>query len=193
MQTLRLQTRAAHERIECAVDVERRLKSRAGYEALLTYFHGFFAPFEDVLAGACDWRTLGVDYEARRKAGSLQGDLLALGLSDARIEALPRCSRLPRPDGPAQALGCLYVLEGSTLGGQIVGRLLREALPEESRIAGRFFEGYGPENGRMWRAFGAAVESFAGRYGGQAAMAAAANETFTCLSDWFLEVPYVEE
>jgi heme oxygenase len=58
----------------------------------------------------------------------------------------------------AQALGMLYVLEGSTMGLQVVRKQLQLRHPEV-QLAGRFMLGYGPDTGRHWREFLAHLES----------------------------------
>jgi heme oxygenase len=60
----------------------------------------------------------------------------------------------------AHALGLLYVLEGATLGGQLLRRRLGPALglTEERGLA--FFTAYGAEVGPMWRAFADALARF---------------------------------
>jgi heme oxygenase len=63
-------------------------------------------------------------------------------------------------DSWAHALGVLYVLEGSTLGLQVVRKQLQDVHPA-LRDAGRFMLGYGPDTGRHWRDFLAQFESLA--------------------------------
>ncbi len=83
----------------------------------------------------------------------LRRDLRQLGLSSADLEQLPDCDRLPRLPTPAQTLGSMYVVEGATLGGQVVQRLLRERLDERIGCALSFFNSYGPQVGAQWRDF----------------------------------------
>jgi heme oxygenase len=84
------------------------------------------------------------------KAEWLNDDLRALG-SPGRVAG---ASRVPAPQVASypQALGVLYVLEGSTLGLQVV----RKRLPADhlaQTVAGRFLLGYGQETGARWRSF----------------------------------------
>jgi len=62
------------------------------------------------------------DYESRRKLPLLSQDLVALGASAEELDRLPRCQGLPACDEPAAAMGYLYVMEGATLGGQMLLR-----------------------------------------------------------------------
>ena len=54
-------------------------------------------------------------------------------------------------NGPLDAVGCLYVLEGSTLGGQIILRRAAERLGIDADTGAGFFHGYGAQTGAMWR------------------------------------------
>lgn len=106
--------------------------------------HRLHAPLERALAA---W--LPPDWVAQRlrKAAWLRRDLRALGVPDdaAEAEITPVASW-------AEALGVLYVLEGGTLGLQVVRKRLQADHPA-LHAAGRFMVGYGPDTGRQWRAF----------------------------------------
>lgn len=52
LQRLRHETAHLHERIERTLDLPVRLASLPAYTALLTRFHGFYAPLEDRVAGS---------------------------------------------------------------------------------------------------------------------------------------------
>jgi hypothetical protein len=53
----------------------------------------------------------------------------------------------------AAAIGVQYVLEGSSLGGQILSRQLKNALGFTSHHGGCFFAGYGDETSARWKNF----------------------------------------
>ena len=53
----------------------------------------------------------------------------------------------------AKALGCLYVLEGATLGGVLIARHVRASLGFDGDAGSAFYLGYGPRTGAMWRGF----------------------------------------
>ncbi len=81
-----------------------------------------------------------------------------------------------------QALGCLYVLEGSTLGGQVVTRYLAGVPSMEDVTWFSFFSSYGAEVGPMWQEFGEFLTVHA--RGDDEAIVRAACETFTTLACW---------
>ena len=77
----------------------------------------------------------------------LKEDLRALGRTSQR-SALA----IPRIASPAEALGSLYVLEGSTLGLRLIEKRLSPGHPALAD-AGHFIRGYGPDNGIRWKNF----------------------------------------
>jgi heme oxygenase len=177
MAELREATREHHDRIERRVDLTRRLASLQDYRELLARLHGFYAPMEVALephAGAI----AGLDFHGRRKAALLLEDIAALGGGEG-----PAAGGLPDVASPEHALGVLYVLEGSTLGGAVIGRMARERLGVTRERGARFFGAYGGSVGSRWRAFGAAVEDHTGGTA-PAAMRAAAIGCFESLEGW---------
>ena len=95
---------------------------------------------------------------------------------------------LPAPRSAAQALGCLYVIEGSTLGGRELARRLDHLLPPGSDAGRRFLLGHGPRHGTMWREFCAALEQCGDTPEGRAEMTGAALAAFAVFGDWFAAV-----
>lgn len=158
---LKARTRAHHERIEAGLNITARLSSPERYRALLKRFLGFYDPVERRIASLPEWASLSLNFERRRKAAWLRKDLRALGMSDDKLEQLPVCARLPAIGGMPQALGCMYVLEGATLGGQLISRQLRGDLSLDASNGAAFFNSYGAETGRMWKEFGAFLEAYA--------------------------------
>ena len=70
----------------------------------------------------CGWRLVSspLGFPLRARSELIESDLLALGLSRREIAELPRCTDLPRLSCPEDLAGCLYVLEGACLGGQVI-------------------------------------------------------------------------
>lgn len=154
LKTLREQTRHEHESLELELDLFHRITSRAAYRKLLEGFLRVHRPLEHELATAVDWQALGWDFDARRKTAWLVEDLAAMGDGMEPGDE----SRFMRPEISLHtlggAIGCLYVMEGSTLGGQVISRHLEASLHITPENGGRFFHGYGPRTVEAWRAFG---------------------------------------
>ena len=58
-------------------------------------------------------------------------------------------------DSTHTCLGALYVLEGATLGGQVLRREMAQRLGVNADNGGAFLDVYGAETGRRWRYPGA--------------------------------------
>lgn len=178
---LKAQTRREHAAIEGTLGLTDPALTLAAYRQRVAQFYGYFKPLEARFAarGAPDWP---IDLAPRRKLALLDADLRSLGL-DAVM--LPLCTRLPACDTLAGGLGCLYVLEGSTLGGQVIGMHLRSTLGIGPDTGARYFHGYGEQTAAMWKSLRAAVSAFAGDCPAtQEAVIASANSTFRSLRHW---------
>ncbi len=127
--------------------------------------------------------------DGRRKACLLARDLRALGTSAAEVAALPRFADLPTLETPAEALGCLYVLEGATLGGQVVARLVAGRFGFDRGSGCAFFASYGERVGSMWRELGAALVTFTDTTGDDEAVVRSACATFATFERWFAPLP----
>ena len=149
---LRLVTRDAHLRLEAEVDFDGRLTSLEVYRFFLEDFFRFVRPVEAVLDGL-DLKKLGIDYSSRRKTSWIETDLKDLGHTSESLEHLQSFEELPELTEPVEALGAMYVLEGSSLGRQVMLSKLAERLNIRPDWAGHFFSGYGKETGAMWRSF----------------------------------------
>ena len=105
------------------------------------------------------------------KSARARADLTALGAT-----ASPLVVSVPRL-GRAEALGALYVLEGSSLGGRVLLRLLRERHGPGLPVS--YLEGYGAATSSMWRALASALEAYGGDARVADRMVAGASQCFT--------------
>ena len=180
---LKTETATAHERLEDRLALLKPDWEPSAYRRLLERFYGYYAALEPVLASA--GATTGMVGPERAKTPRLPADLVALGLDEAAIDASPRCTALPALDSAAKALGCLYVVEGSTLGGQVLARHFASALGVTPDAGCAFFSGYGRETGARWGAFVAALDAL-DTPAVRAEAPTAALETFETLEAWLL-------
>lgn len=148
---LRQATSPFHEAVEKHVDVLRPDVASAEYRDLLGRFYGFYAPLELRMAEVPSLNAACPDYPKRRKTARLEQDLCELGLSADAVARLPRCTELPALATVADALGCLYVTEGATLGGAIISRHVFTVLGITAETGCAFFTSYGEERGSMWK------------------------------------------
>lgn len=157
---LKQRTAPAHEMLEqqpalAALSAGRL--TRAGYAAVLSVFRDWYAMAEPWIAARIG-PLAPPDLPARLiKTGRLRADLAELAELVELVDLNPVTARtaaiaLPDMKDPRAALGLLYVMEGATLGGQIILRRLA-ASPETATLPTRFFTAYGGENGLFWRRF----------------------------------------
>lgn len=181
---LRAHTRSHHEHIERVLDLPASVRSRDDYMRLLMRFYGFYAPMEATLSEYAP-ELLRVDIQVfpRLKASKLRGDLQLLGLGTGAIDALARCRSLPSITSWQHALGSLYVLEGSTLGGQVIAEDLRSRLGI-GREEMHFLLAYDDQTGSFWQTFVQAVNALELSDAGVANALQGAEDTFEALTCW---------
>jgi heme oxygenase len=182
MLALKQATRSAHHRIELALPFFDAGLTRARYIRVLQALYGFYAPVERLCELAVGPSEAPLELRTRRKIPLLDADLAVLGQPRRDLAALPSCRLLPTVTLASQALGVLYVLEGATLGGQIIARRLHELLGIDALGGAAFFASYGDRTREMWRRFAAQVERAPGF--DLAAALGAAVQTFETLEGW---------
>lgn len=177
---LRAVTTVAHSRLERDLDLLRPPLSRARFTALLIQFWGFHAASEPAIRrhGASAHLMGG-----RYRLDILARDLQSAGLSSGEIEALPQCAAAGRLCLSVEgALGSLYVMEGSTLGGRLISRALSEVswLPPGGLV---YFNPYGSRTAAMWRGFQSELTAHSSP-AADPLIEASALDTFAVLHDW---------
>ena len=185
LKKLKEDTREQHEGLEEAVDILNGDFSLDDYERVLIKFYRFYRAMEPALP-AVELAENGFDIEGRRKLQSLENDLKQLGIFE-KASLVPAWDKAPKPDSAAKACGSVYVLEGATLGGQVIGRSLRDRLGITPENGGSFFYSYGPEVGPKWKEFGAVITEFAEKNGDDESIIQAAKDTFDGFKDCFSE------
>ena len=180
LQDLRAGTAELHIALEKRLPFFSDTLDTPAFERLMQAYYGFYQPLEQALlaSGAIpdDFNLL-----PRLKADTLRADLRALG---ATADDLPLCEDLPVIDSSAASLGVLYVLEGATLGGQILRREIAARLNLDADNGAAFLDVYGAATGRRWREF---IEYLSNRpmaASERAAVVSAAQITFSCFEQW---------
>ncbi|SDG45422.1 biliverdin-producing heme oxygenase [Klenkia brasiliensis] len=187
MRRLRTATATEHQQLEDTLDLMDDGLTVARLTTVLQRMHAFWVAAEaglDSWAAAHPAIAAGLDWADRRRAGLFAADLAALG-------AVPAADPLPEVPAPAstdEALGAMYVLEGSTLGGVFIDRHLA-ALPG---LAGagpvRAFSPYGEATGARWAAFRRATREHVTRGGDADVVVGAARRTFVLMAQWCADV-----
>jgi heme oxygenase len=177
---LRSRTQDAHSALEAQLGLLEQPASTEYYAHLLSRFLGFHLVWEQDIK---TFSALDRELEMRSRIRQLRHDLKTLGLTEPEIGAVPLCGDAHRlTANEAHALGSFYVLEGSTLGGQVITKhLLSERwLPAEGL---RYFNPYGSRTGEMWRSFRRWLEIQAQHHAAND-IVAGARATFVVLQKW---------
>lgn len=182
--SLKAATRVCHQRIEQRLPLFDPGFGLPDYRRLLQCFLGYYRPLEAMLGDVVALSAHLPDVAARRKAAWLEADLTSLGMSCADVLGVPDCPQIPRVVDLPSAFGCLYVVEGATLGGQVICRHINRMLSIEAGCGGRFFDSYGAETPAMWQRFGMCVELAIQGEPLRLAAIHAATDAFNCLEAW---------
>lgn len=171
-------TKAPHQQLEGVV--VRKLKAINGdrdYAEFLKFFYAYFNAVEEAIKPYITDAVL-PDYKERRNSGYIKADIEALGEST---------DQLPEVEAPTittvqEALGALYVLEGSIMGGSIIVKML-EKLGITRGLS--FFSGYGAETPQKWSIFVTVLNAHAKNEGEENLAIKAANNTFSLFGGTF--------
>lgn len=186
MVRLKNDTQAAHQHLEkdpCFKRLFAKDYRLNEYTQLLSYFYGYFSGIEPALFDDLP-AELHSQLLYRRKTHLLQQDLNVLGVHNA--DSLPICSALPDLTTFAKKMGALYVLEGSLLGGRVIGRHLSQQLGDDVSSALNFYHCYGTDLETQWRGFAVLMtQCFDSQPEAEInAVLASATATFTTLGQW---------
>lgn len=133
-------------------DLPGSISTREDYIELLLRLHSFHSAVEERLANrawAAEWSELGIALPAHRRAHLLSADLKSLGAVPEKATVW-----LPGLSNVAQALGCLYVVEGSSLGGRVLAPAFRASLGD---VPTGFFDSDERLHPHPWRSVVAAL------------------------------------
>lgn len=133
-------TKSQHDKLESDLNLLRQDLKLDEYVELLKRFYGIYKPLEPLLNIPAD----------RLKTSHLEKDLRYFNVN---LELVEMCEDLPEVLSKSHSYGVRYVLEGSTLGGQVLTKHFKEFFYISPDSGCFFFSGYGPETMSMWKQF----------------------------------------
>lgn len=182
-QQLKRETAGLHKRLEAQLGLFEPGFSIHRYVQVLQVFYGFYAPVEASLVRLTAVSPpLGLPLRARSEL--IESDLLALGSSRRELAELPRCTNLPRLSCSEDLAGCLYVLEGACLGGQVIARTLRQRLGVDKDSGASFFVGDADATSARWILVLTWLDALVRAGARSEEIAASACTTFLTLARW---------
>ncbi|WP_256011470.1 biliverdin-producing heme oxygenase [Desertivirga xinjiangensis] len=174
-------TRVPHQQVEKKVVLRiKAIRNEADYANLLTHFYAYFNAVEKAVAPYITTEIL-PDLAERRNSSYIKADIEALG---ACVDELPDCLT-PAINNIPQAIGALYVLEGSIMGGPYIVQMLEKAGLSKGFS---FFSGYGEASGQKWALFTEVLNNIAKSENEEALVIQSAHDTFLRFGDVFGEV-----
>lgn len=179
---IRRATHDIHERLHAQPLFRQLLQqtiTRDDYASLLAILYGFHQPLEAALVSHAGWQHSDLRMHERCRAHLLREDLSELGWIS--VADLPLAEPPADLGAPGRLLGCLYVREGSMLGGRVLARKLDYLLGTCS--AGRLFFSGRDNDPALWRACCTAIEGNNDKAEVNA-MVLAAQETFESFERW---------
>jgi heme oxygenase len=124
------------------------IQSDGDYARILQIFYEMVYPLENLIERYLTTEML-PDIQHRRKSNLILQDLARLGFDDTTLR---NNDNQPVIQSREQAMGALYVLEGSTLGGKIIANMLIKK-NDNFKTSLNYFTAYGTETGTKWRLF----------------------------------------
>lgn len=185
LKELRQQTGPMHEALEAnkySKAIGDGTITVAGLGFFMKKFYGFFQPLEEPIYHP------GIvpvdDVMQRRKLHLLRSDLAYLRLDEENLYPGNVNSILPDYSTVAAKMGIMYVIEGSTLGGKVIGRMLKKSLGLEDGKGTSYYNSYGEELGPMWKSFVFSLTDYAIKSNNEAEIIKSASDTFSGFKTW---------
>jgi heme oxygenase len=182
-QQLKRETAELHRRVEAQLGLMEPGLSIHRYQRVLRTLYGFYAPVEASLVRlTAAGPPLGFPLRARCEL--IESDLHALGLARHEFAGLPRCMDLPPLSCREDLAGCLYVLEGACLGGQVIAPALHQQLGLGKGSGASFFIGDAEATSARWILFLTWLEGFERAGARSEEIVDSACATFLTLARW---------
>ena len=173
---LKISTRDVHAQVEKElVKYIKNIDSKDNYLSLLELFYGFYAPLNNLCLVVPMPQNV-EDYTHTHHIELLKDDLTVMGTRN--IENFN--SNFPEIKNFYQALGALYVMKGSMLGGKIISSMIRKRV---EGIEDSFFTSGGQDVQSNWSDFKTTIDNITHPQH-QEAVIESAMSTFNCFGEW---------
>lgn len=124
------------------------------------------------------------DLDVRLKTPQVESDLHLLGYSDNSTTNPITANTFITP---GFAMGIMYVIEGSSLGGRIILKNINAALGFDEANGAKYFAGYGPVTGSRWKSFLDVLVKYENENNCEDEIIAGANHAFDAIAAHFTQ------
>ncbi len=135
---LRRRTACLHKQTEVLLGLPGAIQTLNDYGRWISWFLGLYEPLEQSLARFSEWGDSGRIRPSFSLRARLIADLQAIGVDPNRVPRAPT-TIVPQLPTFSHALGALYVLEGSALGGRMILRDVEARIGQQITGATQFF------------------------------------------------------
>jgi len=181
LSNLRQKTGASHVQLEENYYSKAILDSSvtlANYQTYIARLYGVVSACENNIFPSLS--LLIPDLDQRFKAPLIVQDLKNTGFADT--------GNLPTFDfefsTQAEALGIMYVIEGSTLGGRVLYKNINQSLGLDAQNGASYFWGYGQQTGQYWKTFISLFSQYAVEENCEDEIISSAIQTFDAIDNW---------
>ena len=124
------------------------------YHTLLLAYFRLYQLLEDRIRQFLHNQSTTFNYDERCKLPWLINDLTYFQIDPfTASSSIQKSLQFPAIESIGQLIGILYVLEGSTLGGQAISKIIVENYDFTPNTGGCFFSGYGEKTPSLWQGF----------------------------------------
>ena len=191
LENLRSKTNDSHKKLEnlpVSASILSQNLTVDGYLHYLHLMHDVHVQTENVVFPILS--DLIPDLEQRRKTALLENDIDAMGTSkkDSKI-----VFKNAAAFSVACALGVMYTVEGSSLGGRFILKNINAVLGYDENHGAKYFAGYGNHTGSYWKNFLNILTGFEQQTGSDEEIIAGAQFAFDAIYDHFEQNPQHED
>jgi len=183
LQNLRSATATMHHNLEqtrLSQDLMRADLSLQRYATYLMHMRNVMTAYESILNRAAH---LFPKIQYQSKLPLINEDLQYL----SSLVDLPAASNYNMPvfDTEAHVLGCMYVIEGSALGGRMILNHIKNVIGFDEQNGARFFAGAGDKTGMLWKYFLGILTAYVVEHDCEEQVICGAQVTFAAICDYF--------
>ncbi|QEE50428.1 biliverdin-producing heme oxygenase [Flavobacterium alkalisoli] len=183
LERLRAKTSVAHtnlEQLPVSVSIVNPNVTNKEYVHYLNLMHDVVKQAEEEIFPALT--AFVPDVNERNKTSLLENDLKALGFYKTQLH---KPFENTASMSPAFAMGVLYVIEGSSLGGRVILKNIHTSLGHTEEQGASYFAGYGNQTGSKWKSFLNALTAYEAQTNNEKEIIAGAEYAFTTIGRHF--------